>query len=1179
MKANMTPLERLLIMNPMPNSLAIFGYAPKAADFALRKVLKFRDCRGPVLIIDYQGRAAAVLDKTNMMNLNHRPVFWYDLADRLHPIHLFHLDRSDCFRPLIRDLLKMISRVKSTSFSEKVLDWAAEAAYQMSNNGTVTLGAMLKSFSSPAIRRWFLDTQPDPTELNCLMDLLQWALRYPLVYAVSEGTNRRDLLENIKRPDTTWIEIRSEYFEKYERGLVTVLVETAVKDALWALQPTHASPAPTEIITVVHFFPSRGLHVGVPDWIKDTSPWVRHIGVHSLESARTLDELAIDWSIKAGQIWILGGFKIPMGEVHRKWLESGEIEQVNGLAENFMLIRNTSDHNRLVVKIAPSRSETQEAIRQRHKAAKELKLTNIRQYSTAISLCDATSMENEGLYEKLCSVEGLRLGWFKVWGGKKDSHGIDNQTIGMFEENLASELKKLSDELLSRIYRSRPLRRVLIPKDDGGTRPLGLPCVRDRVVQSACLILLDQIFDPTFSHFSFGFRNQRSAHQAIALTRSMIKGGGNWAVIADIKKCFDTLDHDVLLNLVAAKIHDPSIIDLIQKWLTIEVLDFYEFIPSDVGVPQGESLSPFLANVYLDPLDKHFERMGIRFVRYADDISIITSTEEEAVKALGIMSDFLNNPLHLGLLPAKTNYVPVKDGFGFLGFTLFNDRIEIQEKKLEKAVEAMRDQMKILGAGDSTLQKRSDSLVRLNMIVRGFRNYFFLPGEEKIAGQLNYLDGRCEQMAHQYLPAQIRDDPAWVCRERFYSSGSSQAWGDAVVNNVLNATTGAYGTIGRERVPHPWGYDDQEVVDSPPLKRLLTVSEKDEKEIAIKNRLSKTIIDRESRLYVLTHGGYITMDGEEIIVRKNKIEIFRKRLADLDMLFLQGFAMNISVSLQLKLAGLDIPVVFAPPTGAPLAILNPIQSTKSFLRGQQVLRRDDPDIVTAGLKMLSAKVGNQAAILRYFAKYRKKTAPEIGDSFSKAAEEINEMGDRIKEIDPASAIARTIGMGYEGRAASLYWKCLSKLVPPGFAFEGRVTLRAFDIVNQCLNYVYGIMYGEVWRALVKVGLDPYFGIIHGSERNQGSLVFDLIEEFRAPFGDRLIFGLLGRGFKPKIGSQGFIKTSFKRQIALRFSRLWSKKIVWRSKSLAPVEIIERQAVDLVKLVKREGNYHPYRMRW
>jgi CRISP-associated protein Cas1 len=148
-----------------------------------------------------------------------------------------------------------------------------------------------------------------------------------------------------------------------------------------------------------------------------------------------------------------------------------------------------------------------------------------------------------------------------------------------------------------------------------------------------------------------------------------------------------------------------------------------------------------------------------------------------------------------------------------------------------------------------------------------------------------------------------------------------------------------------------------------------------------------------------------------------------------------------------------------------------------------------------------------------------------------------ELADRFGEIDPGSAAARTVGMGgYEGRAASIYWKAMTRLAPAKFGFEARITFRANDIANQCLNYLYGILYGEIWRALLKVGLDPYFGFVHGSMRNQGSLVFDLIEELRAPFADRLVFGMFGRGFKPEVGPLGFLRTNSRRQLALSFSK-------------------------------------------
>jgi CRISPR-associated protein Cas1 len=170
-------------------------------------------------------------------------------------------------------------------------------------------------------------------------------------------------------------------------------------------------------------------------------------------------------------------------------------------------------------------------------------------------------------------------------------------------------------------------------------------------------------------------------------------------------------------------------------------------------------------------------------------------------------------------------------------------------------------------------------------------------------------------------------------------------------------------------------------------------------------------------------------------------------------------------------------------------------------------------------------------------------------------------------------------MGFEGHAAAVYWGRLVRLIPTAFAFGGRVTGSATDPVNQCLNYTYGILYGEVWRAIVKAGLDPYFGLMHGSKRDQGSLVFDLIEEFRAPFADRLVVGMLGRGFQPEIGEHGLLKTKTRKQLATAFIKRWLDKIPWRSRTINPASLLMRQARDLARLFSHEGSYHPFKMKW
>jgi CRISP-associated protein Cas1 len=163
----------------------------------------------------------------------------------------------------------------------------------------------------------------------------------------------------------------------------------------------------------------------------------------------------------------------------------------------------------------------------------------------------------------------------------------------------------------------------------------------------------------------------------------------------------------------------------------------------------------------------------------------------------------------------------------------------------------------------------------------------------------------------------------------------------------------------------------------------------------------------------------------------------------------------------------------------------------------------------------------KSAVLQYFSKYKKRHEHKVTEGLKKAADDIRVLADCIRMLDPSEARVRATAMGIEGQAASIYWHSFAQIMPEDYNFSGRVTKSSSDPVNQCLNYTYGMLYGEVWRAIVKEGLDPYFGIMHGAERNNGSLVFDLIEEFRAPFVDRIVLGMLGRGFRPEIGEHGF----------------------------------------------------------
>lgn len=345
-------------------------------------------------------------------------------------------------------------------------------------------------------------------------------------------------------------------------------------------------------------------------------------------------------------------------------------------------------------------------------------------------------MDTSSLMKQILNKENLNTAYLQVVRSK-GAEGVDGMKYTELKEHLEKNGDIIKEQLRTRKYKPQPVRRVDIPKPDGGVRNLGVPTVTDRFVQQAVAQVLTPIYEEQFHNHSYGFRPNRCAQQAIITALDMMNDENDWIVDIDLEKFFDTVNHDKLMALIGRTIKDGDVISIIRKFLVSGIMEDDEYKDSVIGTPQGGNLSPLLANIMLNELDKEMEQRGLNFVRYADDCIIMVGSEMSAKRVMRNLTKFIEEKLGLKVNMTKSK-VDRPSGLKYLGFGFYFDSRahQFKAKPHAQSVAKFKARMKQLtcrswGVGNDYKVRK------LNELIRGWINYFKIGSMKTLCGKLD----------------------------------------------------------------------------------------------------------------------------------------------------------------------------------------------------------------------------------------------------------------------------------------------------------------------------------------------------------------------------------------------------------------------------------------------------------
>ncbi len=665
-------------------------------------------------------------------------------------------------------------------------------------------------------------------------------------------------------------------------------------------------------------------------------------------------------------------------------------------------------------------------------------------------------------------------------------------------------------------------------------------------------MIIEPILEPLFLDVSYGFRPKKGPAKAIKRLRHIMNNENRrWIVVCDIENCFASIPHDSVLNILAEKINDPSIIELIKGWLEMgRVSSSLKWNDSIAGLPQGSILSPLLTNFYLHSFDVKIMTRNVGYVRYADDFVIGCKTEKGAKNMLGFVRSQLLKSLKLKL-NGKSGIVGPNEPFTFLGATVQNGQVHLSKEKGEIL------KQRIFGSFGIEDNAPSKNFMQKLSGIKSYYGQILLP-EDTAKLDTSLIECLKVKLGEALKNKQLRNKLSlrnFVGQLHFFNR-QNELYNKKIAFEIANLC-----------------------VKATHAKRVKT-NTKVSAAVIIRKRQFQKMEASGMELLVTTSGMHIGLSKGKITLKKFGKVVKTVKAGNLKNITITSNGISISTNLLRYCADNEIVVDFLNFNGTPFAKLYSPKFAEAGNEIAQVHALENVLGVEIAKAIIYGKIRNQLNTLKFFSRQRKATPSDFMKSFSESCNKIKSCSDRLKNLQ-GSNLSDTRGkiFAIEGQAASVYWGQIKALLQKYISFPGRQHKGATDLFNSLLNYGYAILYSRAWGAIISARLNPCIGYLHVSNNKKPALIYDFVEEFRSSIVDRAVIGLISKHEKMQINN-GLLNDFSKKRLAQKIFENINKIEKFRSKEMRVRDIINGQAVMLKKfLTGAIPDYKPYIKTW